>query len=144
MEQKLTVVIDQMPSRGALHRWAHSDTTFRFDDLPRSFLPLPPNFLIQSHSAACHHLSHRFLGQLLIQQPTLLLLPRLSVDSDFFDGIGLTGPIPVRAGDEKLGGKVGKRAHHRHNNYMDGSFEVQSLIVIYGIKTTITSDRLAV
>ncbi|XP_022768008.1 transcription factor VIP1-like [Durio zibethinus] len=169
MEKKLRVEIDQMPPRGAHHRRAHSDTTFRFDDLilfdpsdlDLSSLDLPPSSSNptplpvtpvpadssddsssnghpprSSHSNPRHNSSH---------------LRSLSVDSDFFDGFGLTGPaISAGAGDEKFGGKGGvgeKRVHHRHSNSMDGSttasFEVESLMTVDGVKKAMAPDRLA-
>ncbi|KAE8684518.1 Transcription factor VIP1 [Hibiscus syriacus] len=165
MEQKLTVSIDQMPPRGAHHRRAHSDTTFRFDDLllfdpsdldlsfldlpPFSSNPTPPHVIpvptdssddssssghppFSSHGNPRHISSH---------------LRSLSVDSDFFEGLGLAGPaISGGAGDENFGGKAGvgeKRAHHRHSNSMDGSFEALSLMAVDGVKTAMAPDRLA-
>ncbi|KAE8727839.1 Transcription factor VIP1 [Hibiscus syriacus] len=165
MEQKLTVAINQMPPRGTHHRRAHSDTTFRFDDLllfdpsdldlssldlpPFSSNPTPPHVIpvptdssddslsgghppLPSHGNPRHISSH---------------LRSLSVDSDFFEGLGLTGPaIFDGAGDDKFGAKAGvgeKRAHHRHTNSMDGSFEVQSLMAVDGVKTAMAPDTLA-
>ncbi|XWS21773.1 hypothetical protein CRYUN_Cryun30bG0083500 [Craigia yunnanensis] len=167
MKQKLTVEIDQMPPRGTHHRRALSDTSFRFDDLllfdpsdldlssldlpPSSSNPTPPPVISlpadssddsssngpprSSHNNPRHISSH---------------LRSLSVDSDFFDGLGLTGPaISGGAGDEKFGGKEGvgeKRVHHRHSNSMDGSttasFE-ESLMDVDGVKKAMAPDRLA-
>ncbi|KAL4334314.1 hypothetical protein GQ457_07G022490 [Hibiscus cannabinus] len=164
MEQKLTVAIDQMPPRGTLHRRAHSDTTFRFDDLllfdpsdlDLSSLDLPPSSsnpttppvipvpTDSSDSSSNGHPLHSSHGN---PRHISSHLRSLSVDSDFFDGLGLTGPaISGGAGDEKFGGKAGlgeKRAHHRHTNSMDGSFEVQSLMAVDGVKTAMAPERLA-
>ncbi|TYJ45697.1 hypothetical protein E1A91_A02G073800v1 [Gossypium mustelinum] len=164
MEQKLRMGIDQMPPRGAHHRRAHSDTTFRFDDLllfdpsdldlscldlpdsssNPSLPPVAPVPAESSDDSSCNGPPRSTLNN-----------PRhirsLSVDSDFFDGLGLTGPaISGGAGDEKFGGKRGageKRVHHRHSNSMDGSttasFDVESLMAVDGVKKTMAPDRLA-
>ncbi|XP_021284567.1 transcription factor VIP1 [Herrania umbratica] len=168
MEQKLTVEIDQMPPRGAHHRRAHSDTTFRFDDLllfdpsdldltsldlpasssnpaPPPVIPVPADSSDDSSSNGPPRSSHSNPRHISSH------LRSLSVDSDFFDGLGLTGPaISGGAGDEKFGGKGGvgeKRVHHRHSNSMDGSttasFEIESLMAVDGIKKAMAPDRLA-
>jgi hypothetical protein len=62
----------------------------------------------------------------------------LSVDSDFFDGLGFGGA--GEAGKEVVGGKRAG-GHHRHSNSMDGSFDADS--VLDGLKKSITPDRLA-
>lgn len=153
-----------MPPRGAHHRRAHSDTTFRFDDLllfdpsdldlscldlpdsssNPSLPPVTPVPAESSDDSSCNGPPRSILNN-----------PRhirsLSVDSDFFDGLGLTGPaISGGAGDEKFGGKRGageKRVHHRHSNSMDGSttasFDVESLMAVDGVKKTMAPDRLA-
>ncbi|KAG4201296.1 hypothetical protein ERO13_A05G270000v2 [Gossypium hirsutum] len=159
--------MDQIPPRGVHHRRAHSDTTFRFDDLllfdpsdlDLSSLDLPasssnptpppvvpvPIYSSDDSSSNGHHprSSHSNPRQISSH------LRSLSVDSDFFDGLGLTGPaISGGAGDEKFGGKgvAGeKRVHHRNSNSMDGtaSFEVESLMAVDGVKKAIAPDRLA-
>ncbi|XVF39093.1 hypothetical protein PTKIN_Ptkin01aG0007700 [Pterospermum kingtungense] len=171
MEQKLAVEIDQMPPRGAHHRRAHSDTTFRFDDLllfdpsdldlssldlpasssnptPPPVIPVPVDSSDDSSSnghppRSSHGNNPRHISS---------HLRSLSVDSDFFDGLGLTGPaVSGGAGDEKFGGKSGvggeKRVHHRHSNSMDGSttasFEFDSLMAVDGVKKALPPDRLA-
>ncbi|XP_022773379.1 transcription factor VIP1-like isoform X2 [Durio zibethinus] len=164
MEQKLTVEIDQMPPRGAHHRRALSDTTFRFDDLllfdpsdlDLSYLDLPasssnptlpPVIPVPAHSS--DDSSSSGLPRSSHNNPKHIR--SLSVDSDFFEGLGLTGPaISGGAGDEKFSekGRVGeKRVHHRHSNSMDGSttasFEIESLMAVDGIKKAMAPDRLA-
>ncbi|XWS23568.1 hypothetical protein CRYUN_Cryun28dG0026200 [Craigia yunnanensis] len=169
MEQKLTVEIDQMPPRGVHHRRAHSDTTFRFDDLllfdpsdldlssldvpasssnptPPPVIPVPADSSDDSssngHPPRSSHSNPRHISS---------HLRSLSVDSDFFNGLGLTGPaISGGAEDEKFGGKGEvreKRVHHRHSNSMDGSttasFEFESLMAADGIKKAMAPDRLA-
>ncbi|KAL0351593.1 UNVERIFIED_CONTAM: Transcription factor VIP1 [Sesamum calycinum] len=93
--------LDQMPdtpTRGAHHRRAHSDTFFRFPDLddillddvvadfnldlpqtPPSLFPAgpPPQFSKTNETKPMAHLRS------------------LSVDADFFEGLGLDGPSPV-------------------------------------------------
>ncbi|KAJ6412526.1 hypothetical protein OIU84_005556 [Salix udensis] len=71
-------------------------------------------------------------------------LRSLSMDSGFFDGLGLGA---AGGGDEKLGWQAvagEKRAadHHRHSYSMDGSFEEESLM-IDGLKKAMAPDRLA-
>ncbi|XP_028763844.1 transcription factor VIP1 [Neltuma alba] len=70
----------------------------------------------------------------------------LSMDSDFFNGLGLTGGVD----GDKLGGKgVEERrvGHHRHSNSMDGSsslsFEADSSMDIDGVKKAMAPDKLA-
>ncbi|XVF64353.1 hypothetical protein PTKIN_Ptkin09bG0162600 [Pterospermum kingtungense] len=167
MEQKLSVEIDQMPPRGAHHRRALSDTTFRFDDLllfdpsdldissldlPSNPTPPPPLIPVPADSSDDSS-SNGPLPPPPPPPPRHISshLRSLSVDSDFFDGLGLTGSaISGGAGEEKLGGKgvVGeKRVHHRHSNSMDGSitasFEVESLMAVDGVKKAMAPDRLA-
>ncbi|KAM5562350.1 hypothetical protein ABKV19_017530 [Rosa sericea] len=62
----------------------------------------------------------------------------LSVDSDFFDGLGLAGDA---GGKEVVGGKRAGGGHHRHSNSMDGSFD--SELSLDGLKKSITPDKLA-
>lgn len=64
----------------------------------------------------------------------------LSVDSDFFDGLGLGG------GKEVVGEK--RVHHHRHSNSIDGSltssFEADSAMALLdGMKKAMGPDRLA-
>ncbi|XP_057974102.1 transcription factor VIP1 [Malania oleifera] len=74
----------------------------------------------------------------------------LSVDADFFDGLGFTAGGAVDGSDsERFGGKsvMEKRGpHHRHSNSMDGSmssFEADSMMLIDGVKKAMGPDRLA-
>ncbi|XVE95688.1 hypothetical protein REPUB_Repub02eG0120300 [Reevesia pubescens] len=164
MERKLTVESDQMPPRGVHHRRAHSDTTFRFDDLllfdpsdldlssldlpasssnptPPPVIPVPADSSDDSSSNGHSRSSHCNPRHISAH------LRSLSVDSDFFDGLGLTGPaISGGAGDEKFGGKGGvgqKKVHHRHSNSMDGSLEIESLMAVDDVKKAMAPDRLA-
>ncbi|XVE55169.1 hypothetical protein DITRI_Ditri03aG0138200 [Diplodiscus trichospermus] len=169
MEQKLTVEINQMPPRGVHHRRALSDTTFRFDDLllfdpsdldlssldlpPSSSTPTPPPVIPVPADSSDDSSSNGHPPRSAQGNPRHISshLRSLSVDSDFFDGLGLTGPaISGGAGDEKFGGKEGvreKRVHHRHSNSMDGSttvsFDVESLMAVDGVKKAMAPDRLA-
>ncbi|WJX71063.1 hypothetical protein P8452_55097 [Trifolium repens] len=144
------VIIDleNMPERGSHHRRSHSDTTFRFaanfDDLllfdPSDFdisnlpLPSPVSDAVpmtvdsdesngKSTSAARH-------------------LRSLSVDSEFFDGLGFGG-----GGGEKI--EERKVNRHRHSNSMDGSsttsFDVEenSMVMIDGVKKSMPPEKLA-
>ncbi|CAN0892160.1 Transcription factor VIP1 [Linum grandiflorum] len=149
-------IIDQMPEtphRGSHHRRAHSDTSFRFDDLllfdPSDLdlssldlltptLPPPRNSMaldsppMSEDSAASNGGAQR--GAKPINHSR-----SLSVDSDFFQGFGLG------FGDEKPGGER-KRPNHRHSNSMDGSscsasFEAD--LMADGVKKSMAPDRLA-
>ncbi|GMJ12393.1 VIRE2-interacting protein 1, sulphate utilization efficiency 3 [Hibiscus trionum] len=168
MEQNMKMEIDQMPPRGAFHRRAHSDTTFRFDDLllfdPSDLdlscldLPdsstnpaLPPVAPVPAESS--DDSSSNCPPRSVQNNPRQISSHRrsLSVDSDFFDGLGLTGPaVSGGSGDEKLGGNrcLGeKRVRHRYSNSMDGStttsFDVESLMTVDGVKKAMAPDRLA-
>ncbi|KAE8735043.1 Transcription factor RF2a [Hibiscus syriacus] len=168
MEQKMRMEIDQMPPRGAHHRRAHSDTTFRFDDLllfdpsdlDLSFLDLPdssPNPSLPPvapvPAESSDDSSSNCLPRSAQTNPRQISSHRrsVSVDSDFFDELGLTGPaISGGAGDEKFDGKRGvgeKRVHHRHSNSMDGStttsFDVESFMAVDGVKKAMAPDGLA-
>ncbi|KAE8684380.1 Transcription factor VIP1 [Hibiscus syriacus] len=155
-----------MPPRGVHHRRAHSDTTFRFDDLllfdpsdvdlssldlPASTSnPTPPPVIPVPTDSSDDSSSN---GQPSRSNPKRISyhVRSLSFDSDFFDGFGLTEPANSGgAGDEKFGGKGGdgeKRVHHRHrhSNSMDGtaSFKIEPLMAVDGAKKAIAPDRLA-
>lgn len=167
-KQPMTVDIEQMPDtpqRGSHHRRAHSDTSFRFDDLllfdpsdlDLSSLDLPTPTAPRGAAAPMavdssdDSTSNGVGGQPTSHKPKPINhLRSLSVDSDFFDGLGLT----AGGGDEKFGGKAvataaaagEKRVHHRHSISMDGSslasFEAESLMVD-GVKKAMAPDRLA-
>ncbi|GLU07014.1 hypothetical protein SLE2022_239940 [Rubroshorea leprosula] len=165
MEPKLTADIDQMPPRGPHHRRAHSDTGFRIDDLffwdvsdvdlSSLDLPAPPTNPSPSHVIpipADSSDDSSSNGQPRPSHPRQISshLRSLSVDSDFFDGLGLTGPAVSGAAEEKSGGKLvagEKRAHHRHSNSMDGStsalFDLDSVMAVDGVKKAMAPDRLA-
>ncbi|KAE8666485.1 Transcription factor RF2b [Hibiscus syriacus] len=159
--------MDQMLPRGIHHRRAHSDTTFRFDDIllfdppdldlssiylppstsnpaPPPVIPVPTDSSDDSSSNGQPSRSSRSNSRRISSH-----VRGLSFDSDFFDGLGLTEPANSGgAGDEKIGGKEGageKRVHHRHSNSMDctASFMMESLIAVDGAKKAIAPDKLA-
>uniref|UniRef100_A0A2C9U1Q4 BZIP domain-containing protein n=1 Tax=Manihot esculenta TaxID=3983 RepID=A0A2C9U1Q4_MANES len=159
-KQPMAMDIEQMPDtpqRGTHHRRAHSDTSFRFDDLllfdPSDLdlssldLPAPTPLPLAVDCGSLSDDSASLNGPDTKPKP-INHLRSLSVDSDFFDGLGLTTSV----GDEKFGGKVAataageKRVHHRHSNSMDGfttlSFDIDSVMVDDVNKTT-GPDRLA-
>ncbi|KAL9396004.1 hypothetical protein Peur_010257 [Populus x canadensis] len=164
-KQPMTVDIEQMPEtpyRGSHHRRAHSDTSFRFDDLlfldasdfdlsSLDDLPTPNTTTTTTHPPpaapmAVDSLSDDSTSNGQNQKPKPVNhLRSLSMDSDFFDGLGLGA---AGGADEKFDGKAvagEKRAanpHHRHSYSMDGSFEVDS-IMIDGVKKAMAPDRLA-
>ncbi|TKY45997.1 Transcription factor VIP1 [Spatholobus suberectus] len=77
--------------------------------------------------------------------PTARHLRSLSVESNFFHGLGF-----VDGDNERVAEKSGDKrrvGHHRHNNSMDGSlttsFEVNSTMVMMdGVKKSMTPDKL--
>ncbi|KAI4352968.1 hypothetical protein L6164_007169 [Bauhinia variegata] len=162
----------EVPQRGSHHRRAHSDTSFRgianFDDL----LLFDPSDLDISNLHSPAHMSDntatarhgapvavdsasKSADESNVQNsgprpvaPSLGHLRSLSVDSEFFDGLGWTGVDGI--GGDKNGGKsAGEKrvVHHRHSNSMDGSstvsFEADSSMVIDGIKKAMAPDKLA-
>ncbi|OWM85052.1 hypothetical protein CDL15_Pgr027839 [Punica granatum] len=164
------MIIDQMADtpqqRRPHHRRAHSDTTFRHldDDLllfdPSDFdlssldllppaTPTPPRV---PTSPAPHDSSDDGSSSNPRPRPSQPVghFRSLSVDSDFFEGLGLT---LTGGGDEKFGGgkqpptpQGEKRSYHRHSNSMDGSlssatalFDVES----DGAKKAMAADKLA-
>lgn len=165
----MAIDIDDMPEtpqhRGIHHRRAHSDTSFRFDDfllfdpsdLDLSSLDLPspnptpprsvPVPLDSSDDSSSN--SHGQKQQKQSQNPPkpkpINHLRSLSVDSDFFDSLGLTSPASGGgAGNSAAvggGGGGDKRSYHRHSNSMDG-FEVESILGD-GVKKAMDRDRLA-
>lgn len=154
LQLSMDAMIDQMPDTPQRrHRRAHSDTSFRhlddlllFDpsdldlsslDLPTT--PTPPRvspMAIDSDDSSSNPRPPP-------SPPVINHFRSLSVDSDFFDGLGLT----LTASDEKLGGKhptAEKRPFHRHSNSVDGStstasFEVES----DGVKKAMGAEKLA-
>ena len=169
-----TVEIERMPERGSHHRRSHSDTSFRFagnfddlllfdpSDLDISNLPSPlplPSpaataggggvpMAIDSDDSSGQSGRARAAGGAPIGH-----LRSLSVDSDFFDGLGLgAGGGGAAGGEEKFGGKSGggerRVGHHRHSNSMDGStttsFEAESsMMMMEGVKKAMAPDKLA-
>ncbi|XP_075496233.1 transcription factor VIP1-like [Primulina tabacum] len=139
------VDLDQMadtPTRGSHHRRAHSDTFFRFHDLddillddvvadlnldlpphPPSLIPNGPPPLPSAHL------------QKTDEPRSNLHLRSLSVDADFFDGLGLDGPTP---GSEA----APSRPKHRHSNSMDGYSSATSSDLDSNSKKAMASDRL--
>ncbi|WCJ43377.1 Basic-leucine zipper (bZIP) transcription factor family protein [Euphorbia peplus] len=164
-----TMDIEQMPEtpqRGSHHRRAHSDTSFRFDDfllfdpsdLDLSSLDLPTPTPLRTAAAipadsggSMSDDSASLSGPNSNTNPKPINhLRSLSVDSDFFDGLGLTGG-GGGGGDDKFGGKSvaaagEKRGFHRHSNSMDGSstssFETD-YVMIDGVKKAMGPDKLA-
>lgn len=75
----------------------------------------------------------------------------LSVDADFFEGLGFSPSGAGGAGEASDGGggkpaQEKKVPHHRHSNSMDGStssFEVESFMGSDGVKKAMGPDRLA-
>lgn len=154
-----TVDLDRMPERGSHHRRSHSDTSFRFaanfDDLllfdPSDFdisglpspLPLPspvsagvvPMSVDSDESGKQPRPAGASAGG---------HLRSLSVDSDFFDGLGFGGD---ERGAGKGGGGERRVGHHRHSNSMDGSsttsFEADSATMMDGMKKATAPDKLA-
>ncbi|CAN1268266.1 Transcription factor VIP1, partial [Linum perenne] len=168
-KRPLTDDIDQMPEapqRGWHHRRAHSDTSFRFDDLllfdpsdlDLSSLdfpnPAPPRgapMAVDSPSISDDSTSNGVPAP----PPNPRAKPinhlrSLSVDSDFFDGFGLGygEEKPVQKGIAAAGAGGGeRRVHHRHSSSMDGSscsssFEADSFMDD-GMKKAMAPDRLA-
>lgn len=135
--------LDRMPERGSHHRRSHSDTSFRFaanfDDLllfdPSDFdisnlpLPSPVSDAVpmtvdsdESNGKSSH-------------------LRSLSVDSEFFDGLGFSG-----GGEEKV--EERKVNRHRHSNSMDGSSATSfdgdySVGMVDGVKKSMPPEKLA-
>ncbi|KAF8026468.1 hypothetical protein BT93_F3063 [Corymbia citriodora subsp. variegata] len=172
-------IIDQMPDtpqrHPSHHRRAHSDTTFRFDDLllfDASDLDLSGLDLPSSSSAATTPTPSRGGGgggaaaaaagatSMAVDSedssskpsPSINHFRSLSVDSDFFEGLSLTGAGGGGGGDERFGAKSAsaaseRRGFHRHSNSMDGSssasFDLDSLIASEAAKKAMAPDRLA-
>ncbi|XP_042499932.1 transcription factor VIP1-like [Macadamia integrifolia] len=162
------VDIDQMPEipqRGSHHRRAQSETVFRFNDdilfdpdvdFNLSALDIPSLSEDNNNSnggvpmtidSAKSDDSTGDKGK-----PKLAGGPHfrsLSVDADFFEGLGFQ-PSPVGGGSggaefDKFGGKSGvpEKRMHRHSSSMDGSsssFEVESA---ESIKKSMGPDKLA-
>lgn len=163
------MAIDQMPEtpkRGSHHRRAHSDTSFRFpnlddlllfdaSDLDLTSLPSPspsPSPVGLDHPSKSS--SDEFSGPTTRPSTTRpsassgapAHIRSLSVDSDFFDGLGFGSG--ETAAKEAVGEKRGGR--HGHSNSVDGfctaSFEVDSvggLLGVDAVKKAMAPDRLA-
>ncbi|KAK4800475.1 hypothetical protein SAY86_020962 [Trapa natans] len=163
----MDMIIDQMPDapqqRRYHHRRAHSDTTFRllddddlllFDASDLDLIPHPtpaplPPPVAPTPATYCSSEEGSSSSRRRISPPSGHFRS-ISMDSDFFDDLGLT---LTEDGDEKLGGGKQpptphgeKRSFHRHSNSMDGSFpsttasfEAES----DGVKKAMAADKLA-
>ncbi|XP_044512013.1 transcription factor VIP1-like [Mangifera indica] len=165
--------LDEMPEaplhRGIHHRRAHSDTSFRFDDLllfdpsdlDLSSLdllpspnPNPPRVQTMSVDSSDDSPPNGHQNNSNSQNPpkpkSINHFRSLSVDSDFFDSLSLTAAAGASGGKSaavaEVGGGGEKRSYHRHSNSMDGSiatsFEIESVIGD-GVKKAMDRDRLA-
>lgn len=132
--------LDQMPdtpTRRAQHRRAQSETHFRFPDLDDILLddvmvevnldlpPTPPSLLPNGLPPAA--------------QPGTRAgahLRSLSVDADFFDGLGLDGQTAA------VTAEGGPRPKHRHSNSMDGYSSATSSEMDLSAKKAMAADRL--
>ncbi|KAI3464654.1 hypothetical protein Pfo_021317 [Paulownia fortunei] len=138
--------LDQMPdtpTRRAHHRRAHSETFFRFPelddilldgvlaDLNLDLLQTPPSLLPNGPPP---------LAQLNKTNETKPVshLRSLSVDADFFDGLGLDGPPPV-----SMAAEVGPGPRHRHSNSVDEYSSAMSSELDSIAKKAMAADRLA-
>ncbi|KAG8378116.1 hypothetical protein BUALT_Bualt08G0104700 [Buddleja alternifolia] len=140
--------LDQMPdtpTRGALHRRAHSETFFRFPDLddillddvvsdfnmdfPQTPVGPPPPPAAQPNKS----------GE--TKPMAMAHLRSLSVDADFFDGLGLDTPPPTAAA--AAAAEAGPGPRHRHSNSMDGYSSATSSEVDSTAKKAMAADRLA-
>ncbi|KAF5749298.1 hypothetical protein HS088_TW04G01264 [Tripterygium wilfordii] len=160
-KQPSAMDVEQMPEtpnhqRGTHHRRAHSDTSFRFDDfllfdpseLDLSLLDLPSNPSNTTPPTAPVVLGNSSDDSSSNNAPKpkpINHFRSLSVDSDFFNGLGLNSG----AGDDKFGGKPATAAqgekrgyHHRHSYSMDGSFDVDSVLGDE-TKKAMAADKLA-
>ncbi|XP_031258350.1 transcription factor VIP1-like [Pistacia vera] len=176
-KQPMRIDLDEMPEtphhRGIYHRRAHSDTSFRFDDLllfdpsdlDLSSLdllpspnPTPPRVQTMSvdssddSSSNSHQNNNNNNSSQNPPKPKPINhLRSLSVDSDFFDSLGFTAAAGGSGGKSAaVGGGVGgggeKRSHHRHSNSMDGSSATSfeiDSVIGDGVKKAMDRDRLA-
>lgn len=152
-KQPMRIDLDEMPEtpqhRGIHHRRAHSDTSFRFDDLllfdpsdlDLSSLdllpspnPTPPRVQTMSVDSSDDSTSNwdqnnnnnnSQSSQTPPKPKPINHLRSLSVDSDFFDSLSLTAAAGASGGKSaavaEVGGGGEKRSYHRHSNSMDGS-----------------------
>ncbi|XP_044475841.1 transcription factor VIP1-like [Mangifera indica] len=154
-KQPMRIDLDEMPEtpqhRGIHHRRAHSDTSFRFDDLllfdpsdlDLSSLdllpspnPTPPRVQTMSVDSSDDSTSNwdqnnnnnnSQSSQTPPKPKPINHLRSLSVDSDFFDSLGFATSAGGSGGKSAAvcggggGGGGEKRGYHRHSNSMDGS-----------------------
>ncbi|KAM1481883.1 hypothetical protein ACFXTO_034257 [Malus domestica] len=160
--------MSETPQRGSHHRRAHSDTSFRipnFDDLllfdpsdlDLSCLP-SPTLLPRGGNSSNNNIPMSLDSDDSSEgQPpnpfsstpkpaassgstaTAAHLRSLSVDSDFFDGLGLGDSGREVSGGQRSG------SHHRHSSSMDGSsFDADSSVMtLNGFKKSVAPERLA-
>lgn len=163
--------IDQMPDtpnrRGSHHRRAQSETFFRFPDdillddavadFDLSSLDLPSlsdtQMTVDSSKSDSsngggennNNKGNNNKASRPVGPPSHLR--SLSVDADFFDGLGFTSGAGDGGGEgERYGGgkQVGGQGGHRHSNSMDGSttsFDV--MMMMDNTKKALGPDRLA-
>ncbi|KAM7259552.1 hypothetical protein ACFE04_015293 [Oxalis oulophora] len=147
-----------MPPRGLHHRRAHSDLSFRFDDLllfdpsdldltlletppPSSSNPNPPRVTSSMDYSSDDNHSTSTGAVAAGARPPHRHFRSLSVDSDFFDGLETSDGKPTPA--------AATAVRHRHSNSMDGSSssEVESFFLNDagggGGKRAVCNDRLA-
>ncbi|KAK4859407.1 hypothetical protein QYF36_004891 [Acer negundo] len=154
-KQPMRLDIEEMPEtphhRGIHHRRAHSDTSYRFDDLllfdpsdlDLSSLDLPspsptpprvqqqqqqqqqqqPMSVDSSDDSSSNGGGNQTThnGQNPPRPKPINHLRSLSVDSDFFDSLALTSADTSGGGRNALVAGGEKRGFHRHSNSMDGT-----------------------
>lgn len=167
-KQPTQIDIDDMPEapqhRGVYHRRALSDTSYRLDDFlmfdpsdldlsALDLLPSPTNpqatpVQHMSVDSSDDSSSNQYANSSQTPNPSrpkaINHLRSLSVDSDFFDSLGLSGAEDAGKNAGTGTGAREKRSYHRHSNSMDGSsFEVDSIGGDGFSKRTVDRDRLA-
>ncbi|CAA0810008.1 Transcription factor VIP1 [Striga hermonthica] len=144
--------LDQMPdtpTRRAHHRRAQSETFFRFPDLEDmlldgvladlnlDFSEAAPSLLAGGPPPPTPPPSQP--GKAAEVRPVAAHLRSLSVDADFFDGLGLDGgPPPVAVAAAASSGPRHKRSSSMDENSSGNSYEAES-----SAKKAMAADRLA-